>query len=150
MSDVVEKLLNSAVEALHTGNHTVCMSLTSQALQELAPGDRRIPEALSLRGTARLRFDPAAALEDLQQAVQLDPKEPQFKTALGQAFVALGRLYEAKAVLGQAWQLSKGHPVVTDLLARVLLQKGEAFQAVQGNVRDGCVGQIQVLQPGQL
>lgn len=131
MSDVVEKLLNSAVEALHTGNHTVCMSLTSQALQELAPGDRRIPEALSLRGTARLRFDPAAALEDLQQAVQLDPKEPQFKTALGQAFVSLGRLDEAKAALGQAWQLSKGHPVVTDLLARVLLQKGEAFQAVQ-------------------
>ncbi len=150
MNDAVEKLLNSAVEALQSGNPAVCISLTSQALQDLAPGDRRIPEALSLRGTARLPMDASLAMQDLQQAVQLDPQEPQFLTALGQAFSSLGMLNEAEAALRQAWQFSKGHPVVTSGLARILLQNGKAFEAVQllgplvekGNANSGHIRQF--------
>lgn len=131
MSDEAEKLLDGAVQALQKGDPSTCISFASQALQFLTEGDRRVPEALSLRGTARMSSLPEAGLDDLRRAVALDPNEAQFQTAFGQALASIGQLDEAEAALFRAWQLSKGHVVVGGLLGRVLLQRGKAFEAVQ-------------------
>lgn len=131
MSDEAERLLDGAVSALQKGEAASCISLASQALHVLARGDRRVPEALSLRGTARMSTDPQSGFEDLKTAVQLDPQEPQFHTALGQAFMATGQTFEAERALNEAFRLSKGHPAVAGLLGRCLLTGGKAFDAVQ-------------------
>lgn len=131
MSDVVERLLDSAVEALQTGQTEVCISLTTQALAQMERGDRRYPEALSLRGTARMKREIALALADLSAAVELDPDEPQFLANYGQALFRTGQVAEAGPFLERAFRLSKGNPAVAGPYSRCLLALGKPFQAVQ-------------------
>ena len=95
----IEALLDAAVSALQSGEITTCETNTTEVLNELKAGDRRIPEALSLRGTVRMRYDSSAGLTDLREAVRLDPNEPQFQMTLGQALFATGQAGEAKTFL---------------------------------------------------
>ena len=131
MSDQAEQLLNQAVDALQNGKAALSIALSDQALALLQRGDSRVPEALSLRGTAKSSQRDLSGFDDLRQSIALDPKEPQFHMALGQALFAHGRTQEAEAPLFQAFQLSRGKPVVANLLGRCLIQNGKAFQAVQ-------------------
>ena len=127
----IEALLDAAVSALQSGEITTCETNTTEVLNELKAGDRRIPEALSLRGTVRMRYDSSAGLTDLREAVRLDPNEPQFQMTLGQALFATGQAGEAENFLGRAFQMSRGHPAAASIYGRCLIQVGKAFQAVQ-------------------
>ncbi|MAK60626.1 MAG: hypothetical protein CMK09_06580 [Ponticaulis sp.] len=131
MSEQIEAFLNGATEALRRREHSECETLCDQALSLLAEGDQRVPEALSLRGTARIQMHKAGGLDDLKRAVQIDPNEPQFQMALGQGFLALGNIEEAEMPLGQAFRMGRGHPAPTLLYARCLLALDKAFMAEQ-------------------
>lgn len=131
MSDAAETLLNGALEALQRGDAATCEASSSNALKLLEDGDPRIPEALSLRGTARLNSAPESGLSDLQEAVRLDPNEPQFLLGLGRGLMSLGRYSEAEPLLSRAFQLSRGHPGAAQAYGRCLIALNKAFQAMQ-------------------
>tara|TARA_B100000678_G_scaffold284661_1_gene286584 strand:+ start:52210 stop:54018 length:1809 start_codon:yes stop_codon:yes gene_type:complete len=131
LSDAAETLLNGALEALQRGDVATCEASSSKALELLSKGDARIPEALSLRGTARLGTSSEAALADLEDAVKLDPKEPQFLLALGRGLMSLGRFADAETPLAKAFQISKGNPAAAMAYGRCLIALNKSFQAVQ-------------------
>lgn len=131
MDDEIEALLDSATTALQEGRLTDCETECTEALAQLPQGDRRVPEALCLRGSARVRYAPEAGMEDLSEAVRLDPAEPQFEMALGQAFLTLGDIAQAEGPLSAAFRQSRGHPAPTLLYARCLVALDKAFMAEQ-------------------
>ena len=131
MADEIEALLDSATTALQEGRLTDCETGCTEALSLLPVGDRRVPEALCLRGSARVRYAPEAGMSDLQEAVRLDPAEPQFQMALGQAFLTLGDIAHAERPLSDAFRQSRGHPAPTLLYARCLVALDKAFMAEQ-------------------
>ncbi|MAP93965.1 MAG: hypothetical protein CMK07_03345 [Ponticaulis sp.] len=131
MSDAIEALLNSATDALRQRRLDQCITDCEQALSLLSSTDRRVPEALSLMGTAKVQMGNRAGIAEIQKAVSLDPQEPQFHMALGQALLGIGELDAAEAPLMQAWRLSRNHPAAATLLGKCLIASNKAFEAVQ-------------------
>jgi tetratricopeptide (TPR) repeat protein len=127
----VDGLLDEAITALETGEITTCETNTTEVLNVLLPGDSRIPEALALRGTVRMRYDQSAGLKDLREAVRLDTSEPQLQMLLGEALLAENEAGEAENYLSRAFRLSRGHPAAANAYGRCLIRLGKAFQAVQ-------------------
>lgn len=127
MSASLNNKLRAARGHLQQGNPAAAIT-ASDAVLAKAP---RNPEALSLRGIARLMTGAAAAAaHDLRQAAAAAPGDGMTLEYLGQALLQLGETAEAEQVLRRATALPGAPPSVMMRLGLTLLQQGRAADAL--------------------
>ncbi len=103
------------------------------ALADLAaiPEEALSPRALALRGAARhARGEPAAALEDLERALALDPLLATSQLERGHVLVALGRVAEAGLAFAEAARLDPTLAEAPIELSRVQTAHGMTEAAI--------------------
>jgi predicted O-linked N-acetylglucosamine transferase (SPINDLY family) len=126
MSALLNNKLRAAREHLHGGDPAAAIAACDAVLAK-AP---RNPEALGLRGIARLIAGaPADGARDLRQAAAAAPGDGMILEYLGQALLQLGESAEAERVLRQAAALPGAPPSVAMRLGLALLQQGRPADA---------------------
>lgn len=86
---------------------------------------------ISLGALMLARFDPAAAVAVLQQAVRLDPKQEEARRFLGMALEAVGRSSEAISQLHAALELKPDDAQARYTLARCLVKAAKFDEALE-------------------
>lgn len=127
MSASLNNKLRAARNHLQEGNPAAAIAACDGVLAK-AP---RNPEALSLRGIARLMTgDIRSAATDLQQAAAAAPGDGTTLEYLGAALLELGETTEAEQVLRRASVLPGAPPSVGMRLGLALLQQGRSADAL--------------------
>ena len=127
MSALLHNKLRAARGHLQSGAAMAAIAACDAVLAK-AP---RNPEALSLRGIARLMTGATAeAAADLRQATAAAPDDGMTLEYLGQALLQLGLAAEAESVLRRATALPGAPPSVAMRLGLTLLQQGRATEAL--------------------
>lgn len=126
----VERLKNEAEQLLRQEEPDY-----EEAIKKLKKAVVLAPEIAILRnqlGQAYLhtgRFDDA--LEQFNEAVELDEKNPSYRLNRGQALRQLERLGKAEQVFRDVWEEDKGEYAAARALAGVLFDQGHADEALE-------------------
>ena len=106
-----------------------------EAAAELADAEKRLGPTFLLsyfRGLALAReAKPAEALAAFQQAVQLEPKNPEAHVNLGKTQLSLGQVNEAISELREALRLQPGNIQAKRLLSQAYRRAGDAQNAAK-------------------
>ncbi len=113
---------------MRAGDHTGA-ELTLSQLTDIAPDN---PDLHLFRGILNLRYgENAAAKEDIQRALYLQPQNNAAKLMLARAYLALHQTDEAMRVAKQIQQDQPDIPLGYQLAAELLLEQGNSSQAIE-------------------
>ncbi|NNK64005.1 MAG: tetratricopeptide repeat protein [Gemmatimonadetes bacterium] len=120
-------LTNRALRLIFAdGNGDAALSLVDHALT-VAPGLAFSHQSRAYVLLHERRFD--AAIESAQAAVELDPLSPPLLNTLGTAFMAAGRLADARRVLERALAIAPQFRSAVQFLAWTYLSEGDLDRA---------------------
>lgn len=113
--------IERALAALKTGQANETLTLCQTVLED----NMEDAEAWSIYGLAGIKFEPEKAIQALQRAVQLEPRQPRWRIHLGVGFNKTGKHVEAEQVLLGAMELTDNADEAVIPWTNALLQLGQ-------------------------